>query len=112
MYCTFLLTKTPGKSFFYASEGISGYENPEPGWYEEYDLPIGKPLSTRYQQGNCWVRDYTNAKIVVNPTEKVQRVIIDRNRYWLDWATKRAVTELMLPPKTGRILLPTYKSGL
>lgn len=107
MYCTFLLTKTPGKSFFYASEGISGYENPEPGWYEEYDLPIGKPLSTRYQQDNCWARDYFNAKIIVNPTTRIQAINIDKEKYWLDWTTKKSVKQLVLKPQSGRIFLKT-----
>jgi hypothetical protein len=105
-YCTFLLTKKPCKSFFYASKGVAGYGNPEAPWYNEYDLPIGEPTSRRYLQNDCWFRDYTSAKIVVNPSKTPKKVIVGDNKLWLDWASKKTVSELEMPPRSGRILLP------
>jgi hypothetical protein len=107
IYCSFLLVKRPGYSLFYASSDFGLKRDRAVPWYEEYDLPIGEPISERYLRDNCWFRDYTDAKIVVNPTEVWQRVIIDKKKLWLDWTSKKAVNELTLPPKRGRILMPT-----
>jgi len=112
IYCSFLLVKRPGYSLFYASSDFGLKRDRAVPWYDEYDLPIGKPTSERYLRDNCWFRDYTNAKIVVNPTEVRQRVIIDKKKLWLDGTSKKAVRELNLAPKSGRILLPTpYKTN-
>ncbi len=110
-YCSFLLTKRPGYSLFYASSDQGKARNRKVPWYDEYDLQIGKPTSVRYLRNGCWLRNYKNARIVVNPTEDYRQVIIDTNNLWLDWITKKAVSKLTLPPKSGRILLATpYKA--
>jgi len=111
-YCSWLLVKQPGKSFYYATRGNPDWNTPQTPWYDEYDFPIGRPVSDRYAKGGCWWRDYAAGKVVVNPTDKHVKVVIDRERYWLDAATKKAVFELDLSPETGRLLLPTaYKIG-
>ena len=106
-YCSWLLVQRPGKSFYYATRGDSSYARPTVPWYEEYEIPIGKPVSQRYKSGKCWLRDYTNAKIIVNPTGRSQHIAVDKEKYWLDWTTKEKVTEILIAPATGRILLPT-----
>jgi len=111
-YCSWLLIKKQGLSFFYSTRGKYAHIHPEVPWYEEYDLALGEAISSRYSKGACWLRDYKNGKIVVNPTDKLQRIVIDKNKQWLDWENKKAVTELEIPPITGRILLPTpYTEG-
>jgi hypothetical protein len=111
-YCTFLLTKKSGKSFYCASRGASGYDNTKVPWYEEYDLPIGNPKSARYSQDQCWLRDYENAKIIVNPTEQTQKITVSQDKYWYSPTDNKAVSRLELKPGTGRILLPTpYPAG-
>ena len=110
-YCSFLLTKRPGYSLFYASSDQGKGRNLKVPWYDEYDLQIGEPTSVRYLRNGCWLRNYKNAKIVVNPTDDQRQIIIDTNNLWLDWITKKAVSKLTLPPKSGRILLATpYKA--
>lgn len=110
-YCSFLLTKRPGYSLFYASSDHGMGRNLKVPWYDEYDLQIGEPTSVRYLLNGCWLRNYKNAKIVVNPTDDQRQVIIDTNNLWLDWTSKKAVSKLTLPPKSGRILLSTpYKT--
>jgi hypothetical protein len=71
-------------------------------WYDEHELPIGKPVSKRYSKDNCWLRDYANAKIIVNPTRILRKVRIDDTNLWLGWASKKTVPELELPPQTGK----------
>ena len=109
-YCSWLLIKKPGKSFYYATRG-KGLSSQNVPWYSEYDLPIGKPTSDMYLQNQCWLRDYENARVVVNPTNRVQKVIVDKGKLWLDWTSKKSVSWLELPAQSGRILLPTpYKA--
>jgi len=105
-YCSWLIKK-PGMPFYYYTKAsMRAYEQLEIALDDGYDLSIGNPNSDRYLQNNCWVRDYTNARIVVNPTNKVQHIVIDKNRRWLDWRYKEPVTELEIAPITGKILLP------
>ena len=111
-YCSFLLTKRPGYSLFYASSDFGKGRDLEVPWNDEYNLQIGEPTSARYLRNGCWLRNYKNAKIVVNPAEVGRKVLIDKNKLWLDWTSKKAVHELTLAPKSGRILLPTpYKTN-
>ena len=104
-YCSWLLIKKPGKSF-YSAAGGSVASKRTVLWYDAYDLAIGTPTSRRYPQNGCWFRDYSSAKIVVNPTRTVRRVVIDNEKPWLDWKFKKQVRELAIPPQSGRILLP------
>jgi hypothetical protein len=103
-YCSWLLTNKPGKSFYHARTE-DGYVNPEVPWYHPYDLPIGKPVSARYSKGDCWLRDYENGKVVVNPTTQYQSVVIDEKTKWFDPDNKIEVNEIMMPPTSGKILL-------
>jgi len=109
-YCSWLLIKKTGMSFYFATRG-KGWRSRSVSWYEEYELPIGEPTSERYLKNSCWLRDFRNAKVVVNPTRKVQKVPIDKDNYWLDWTSKQVVGELEIPPQTGRILLPISSLG-
>ena len=111
-YCSWLLIQKPGKSFYHATRGEGGYTAPEIAWYDEYDLPIGNPLSDRYQKNNCWIRDYTNAKIIVNPGDMTLTIIVDEQNHWLDWANKKAVKTIEMPPRSGRILLPIHQGTM
>jgi hypothetical protein len=104
-YCSFLLVKRPGYSLFYASSDKGLYRNDKVPWYGEYDLPIGQPLSERYLKDGCWFRDYTNARIIVNPAEVSRKIAVDGSKQWLDGISKEVFSELTLPPKSGRILL-------
>jgi len=110
MYCSFLLTKKPGKSFFSSSRDVDGKLTVP--WYKEYDLPLGKPLGPRYIKQDCWWRDYENAKIVVNPSQQEKGITMDSNRKWLDWAGRKEGVGFTLAPVTAKILLPTvYSAG-
>ncbi len=105
-YCSWLLIQKPGKSFYHATKGGDGYSNPVTPWYKEYDLPIGKPLSSRYLKDNCWLRDYEYARIAVNPQNSSQTLTIDEQNYWLESVGRTKIKTLTLPPKSARILLP------
>jgi hypothetical protein len=101
-YCSWLLIQKPRLSLFFAN-------NPEEiaPWYDEYNLPIGDAISTRYEQDGCWVRDFANAKIVVNPGEKSCQLELSTQKRWLDWVTKKTGTRFIIPKVSATILLPT-----
>jgi len=105
VYCSFLLVKRPGYSLFYASSDFGEDRAGKIPWYEQYELPLGRPTSKRYQRAGCWFRDYSNARTVVNPAETPRRIVIDGNGQWMDWASKKTVSQLVLPPKSGALLL-------
>ncbi|MBN1787180.1 MAG: hypothetical protein JW806_02160 [Sedimentisphaerales bacterium] len=107
-YCSWLLIREPGKSLY--SMHATKFPSRNGSWCDEYDLPIGLPVSKRYLQNNCWLREYNNGIIIVNPTKGKQKIIMDPQRLWLDWSSKKSVGEIDMPPRSGRILLPTpYK---
>jgi hypothetical protein len=108
-YCSWLLIARQGQSFYYASH--KNWQNQLP-WYDVYDLPVGKPKGRRYKKNNCWLRDYDNVKIVVNPTENSQWLKIDDDKYWLDWFSQTPARELVIPPKSAKVLLPTPYNDL
>jgi len=90
-YCSWLLVKKPGRSFFYATRGDPDWTNSVTPWYEEYDLPLGAPLSPRAPYQNCWIRRYAGATIVVNPTQAMQNITIEGTAMQLAPATARIV---------------------
>lgn len=107
-YCSWLLVKEKGKSFYHSSKGVMGYKNPNIPWYDEYDLSIGKPVGSRYRMGQCWARDYQGAKIVVNPTRKMQVVKMESSgKVHLNWITGELTNEVTIPAQSGVIMLPT-----
>jgi hypothetical protein len=83
-YCSWLLTHKPGQSLWFATQGDPSDEtNRVPYWYEIYDCEMGQSGTWgRYQLGNCWVRNYATAQVVVNPTHETQEVELD-GRTWV-----------------------------
>jgi hypothetical protein len=104
-YCSWLLVKRPGRSFFFATRNDPGWSNPVPPWYEEYDHPLGEPRSSRHRRDICWVREYTNALVVVNPTRGMATVRFAGKDNWIESSTRQPCTTLVLPPTSGRILI-------
>lgn len=103
-YCSWLLVREPGLSLFQATRGDPGYANPNPPWYKEYDL-LGLPTSHRRPLGECWVRDYGDARVVVNPTLVEQEVAFEDGVRRSDSTTNQAGTRSTMPPVSGRMFL-------
>jgi hypothetical protein len=62
---SYLLVATPDKraTFRYAHSG----DYDQLWWYPQYDQPIGSPLGPRYRDGELWARDFTCARVTVDP---------------------------------------------
>ena len=69
-YASYLLVND-GRAFFrYAHH--SAYR--EPWWYSNYDIDLGWPLGTPYQQGQTWIREFEHGQVIVNPREQTASI--------------------------------------
>ena len=73
-------------------------------WYQEYDLPIGKPLGAAYEhEDGSWRRDYENAVVVANLNyHEIQPHFERRMR---DGTTALSSRDFDLPAQDGRIYM-------
>lgn len=106
-YCSWLLMQQPQKSYFYATQGKIHYGSFEPPWYPEYDLDIGLPKGKRYKKDHCWLRDYQNVVIVVNPGKDTRLIELEGDKFWLDFQSKTLIKRAYINAQSGRIFLPT-----
>lgn len=102
-YCSWLLIKNHDRAFY--SIDVSAADQLS-DWTIAYDLPIGEPVSARYLRGSCWMRNFRNATIVVNPTKEPQRIEIGGEGRWLNWSDEKAAKSFVMPAQTGRIFVP------
>ena len=66
-YFTYLLVAGPEREIYWTcKEGDS--EIPH-FWYREFDLDLGPPREEMQTLGGVWKRDFTNATVVVNPSQ-------------------------------------------
>jgi hypothetical protein len=93
---SFLLLQT-NKTFFYFTPYTSFTE-----WYPEWEAKIGTPLGDYYQKDGVYYRDFSNAKILVNPGDSKITIQLDKTYYTLEGAQIMSIT---LKPQTGTILL-------
>jgi len=113
-----LVGKKNDKAFF-CNEGVDGnvYSNfvtDYTTFKDIYTAPIGSPTGTRYKQDNLWQRNYTDGKVLVNPTYNSYTASLDKKYKKLDGAV---VTSVTLKGHEGIILLlnttpPAQPTGL
>ena len=82
-------------------------------WYSEYEAEIGDPNGDYYFDDDVYQRNYTKARILVNPSSKSVNVDLGENYYTLEG---KSVSSVALHTKKGIILLKEqpnwrYKSG-
>jgi len=71
-------------------------------WYQEYDIPIGKPLGEYYKhEDGTYRRDYENAIVVLNNTYHDIEPHFDQTMR--DGTTSWVGKDFFLPSKDGRI---------
>jgi hypothetical protein len=114
-YCSFLLTKVTGKSFFTSDSDRHAPEEQkigptrDPEWHDEYDINLGSPTGSRYEQDGCWLRNYTNGIVIVNTSGTAQTVTLNTSYEYTDETDDNSysvpATSFELAPKTGKILL-------
>lgn len=106
IYCSFLLVHRPGLSFFFADRGALGYSSPIVPWNPVYDLNLGLPKGKRFEEKGCWIRDYQNAKILVNPTMNLIQLAIFQGQELYYFNTGNIVSDLLeIPARSGKILV-------
>jgi hypothetical protein len=63
--------------------------SPTPEWFPEYDIPVGAPvggiprsISSLWRSGwGVYARMYTNGLVLVNPSDKVQEITLEKTYY-------------------------------
>jgi len=103
---SYLMGKKNDKAFF-CNEGVDGnvYSNfvtDYTTFKDIYTAPIGSPTGTRYKQDNLWQRNYTDGKVLVNPTYNSYTASLDKKYKKLDGIV---VTSVTLKGHEGIILL-------
>lgn len=108
---SFLIGKTSEKSFFYndGARMLVDHQVKFDSILKDYSLfdyiykiKIGHPLSLKYKKDGVWQRDYSNGKVLVNPTYQSYKINLGREYKTLDGAT---VEEIELKEHEGIILL-------
>lgn len=109
VYCSFLLLKDPTYSLFGIYTRNEGSDTNLDSWKDEYDIVLGEPKDVRYEQNDCWVRDYTYGQVVVNPHYTSTRTFTYDPRFSYNWRTKTEISgaTLSMAPTTATILLRT-----
>jgi hypothetical protein len=65
-FASYLLASSGLASFRYASS-----DHYDEAWiYDNYDIELGPPLNSPYQEGNIWRRDFQNGTIMINLTTR------------------------------------------
>ena len=115
LYGSFLLVGNQ-KTYFSGSESDSreliyqgvhysdffGYLLDGSKWYSLWDYDLGDPEGLMYKEYGLYQRNYTKARIIVNPSENTLSMPLEGTYYTIGG---RAVSSLTLAPKTAEILL-------
>ena len=99
-YCTYLLI-AGAQTFWSFKEGTSSVPH---FWFKEFDLDIGKPLGSRRNVGELWVREFSKARILVNPTRQTAYCDVEVG-FWDTLGNPVKNRRQRLDPHTGMILL-------
>lgn len=77
-------------------------------WYPEYDAPLGYPKGAAAEQPDgTWRREFDGGTVIVNPTLFDAPVNFEERRE--DVSSGKVAAEFIIPPRDGRLLLPTEK---
>ncbi len=102
-YSSYLLGKGPLSYYNYANYGNGGMN----GW-TGFSAPIGTPLGSYYYAGNVYQRDYSNSKMLVNPTGGSYAIDLGSGMYRLNQdgsISSGATSSVTLGPNSGAILI-------
>ena len=45
--------------------------------YDNYNVDLGQPLTSRYQDGDVWQRDFANGSVIVNPSKHTAEISVE-----------------------------------
>lgn len=109
-YSSYLLGKGPRSYYNYANYGNGGMN----GW-AGFNAPIGVPSGSYYYASNVYQREYSNARVLVNPTTNTYTVNLGAGMYRLNQdgsIAATAVSSVTLGPHSGAILLKSPSGSL
>jgi len=69
-FASYLLVANGNAAFRYAHSD----DYNEPWLYDNYEIQLGQPLGSRYQDGDAWRRDFTHGYVWVDPVKHKARI--------------------------------------
>jgi len=102
-YCSFLLLKQPGNSFFYCTSDRGETRNASIPRLSVYDIDLGSPITKRYQKNQCWARDFKKGIVLVNPNSYTQTITLAND--YIQPGRSSHISQISLRSKTGAILI-------
>ena len=103
-YSSYLLGKGPNSFYNYNFPGLGSVGPLWPGFY----VPIGSPIDEYYWSEGTYHRNYTGARVLVNPTDSPRQIDLGGPYYRLNddgSVSLDTVDAIVLPPHMGAILL-------
>lgn len=97
---SFLLIANDNSYYFFNERSVD--EDTPWRWYPEYEVEIGNSSGDYYYADDVFQRDYTKARILVNPGSSGVDVNLDESCYTLDG---NSVSRITIGAKKGIILL-------
>jgi hypothetical protein len=107
MYCLsgFLLAVNGPNAYFSQGDFFdSAHPSGFGGWYPEFETlqKIGQAIGSRYFSQNVYIRDFSNGKVLFNPTANSYTVSLETN--YIDPTTNQQLTKIQIPAWSGRII--------
>ena len=102
---SYLMGKNGGRDVFHNAAGGCNYEKIREDYdvfKDFYNAPIGIPLGRRYNSQGVWQRDYSNGRVLVNPSSRKYFVVLDKKYKTIENTT---LTNITLDGHEGMILL-------
>jgi len=96
---SFLLIANDNSYYFFNEHSVD--EDTPWRWYPEYEVEIGDPSGDYYYADDVFQRDYTEARILVNPGSSSIEINLDESCFTLDGNSVSSVT---IGAKNGIIL--------
>jgi hypothetical protein len=101
-YASFLLGANGPGAYWGFNTWVSG--DGSNGYYSIMDTPIGSATGSYYQSQNVYMRDFTNAKALFNPSAYAYTINLGGTYKTLTGTT---LTSITISPYSGEILLKT-----
>lgn len=114
LFASFLVGRTGNSTYFrFNSPGYPPNSIVPTYWEKDlpmYHIQIGDAIGPYYKQNNVYQRDFTNGKVLVNPTDSGSTYIVQLGNFF-QTLEGQTVTSVNLAPKTGTILTKIAGGG-
>jgi hypothetical protein len=101
-YAGFLLCMNAKAYWSWTANSMNWYSDLYGGYQSIMDTDIGQPTGAYYSSQSVYMRDFTNGRVLFNPSANSYTISLGKTYYLLDGTP---VTSVVLQPHSGGILL-------